>query len=65
MEGSELKVLRKSLGLSLSQAARQVEVSSRTFARWEAGAQTIPAGALKLFKMINADAISSQPQVDR
>ena len=53
MEGSELKALRKSLGLSLSKAARQVEVSARTFARWESGVQRIPEGAIKLFKILN------------
>jgi DNA-binding transcriptional regulator YiaG len=53
MEGSELKALRKSLGLSLAKAARQVEVSPRTFARWESGVQKIPEGAIKLFKILN------------
>lgn len=53
MEGAELKKLRKQLGLSLAQAARQVEVSPRTFARWESGVQKIPAGALKLFFILN------------
>jgi DNA-binding transcriptional regulator YiaG len=53
MTGAELKKLRKELGLSLSKAARQVEVSSRTWARWEAGDQTPPPGAVKLFKLLN------------
>lgn len=53
MTSLELKALRKSLGLSLSQAARQVEVSARTFARWESGVQNIPEGAIKLFKILN------------
>jgi transcriptional regulator with XRE-family HTH domain len=53
MSGAELKSLRKDLGLSLSHAARQVEVSTRTWARWEAGNQDIPAGALKLFRIVN------------
>lgn len=53
MTGAELKKLRKKLGLSLAQASRQVEVSARTWARWEAGGQDIPAGALKLFKIVN------------
>lgn len=52
MTGAELKTLRKSLGLSLAEAARQVEVAPRTWARWESS-HTIPAGALKLFKMVN------------
>lgn len=54
MTGPELKALRKDLGLSLSAAARQCEVTARTWARWEASpTQTIPAGALKLFRIIN------------
>lgn len=53
MDGKELKELRKSLGLSLAQASRQVEVSSRTWCRWEAGDQPIPEGSMKLFRIIN------------
>jgi DNA-binding transcriptional regulator YiaG len=53
MTGTELKTLRRKLGLSLARAARQVEVSARTWARWEAGEQTIPDGAVKLFKIMN------------
>ena len=53
MNGSELKALRKSLGLSLAKAARQVEVSGRTWARWEVGGQRIPDGVVKLFRMVN------------
>lgn len=53
MTGSELKKLRKKLGLSLAQAARQVEVTPRTWARWEAGDQAIPEGAVKLFRILN------------
>ena len=53
MTGAELKKLRKSLGLSLAQAARQVEVSPRSWARWESGQYEIPAGVLKLFKIEN------------
>lgn len=53
MLGRDLKLLRKSLGLSLAKAARQVEVSPRTFARWESGVQNIPEGSVKLFKILN------------
>jgi DNA-binding transcriptional regulator YiaG len=53
LTGAELKALRKKLGLSLAQASRQVEVSARTWARWEAGDQSIPEGALKLFRILN------------
>jgi DNA-binding transcriptional regulator YiaG len=52
MTGSELKGLRKRLGLSLAQAARQVEVSVRTWARWETS-ERVPEGAIKLFKIVN------------
>ena len=52
MTGAELKKLRKSLWLSLSQAARQVEVSDRTWARWEV-ADLPPQGAVKLFEIEN------------
>lgn len=48
-----LKTLRNSLGLSQSKAARQVEVSTRSWARWEAGQKPVPEGAVKLFKLLN------------
>jgi DNA-binding transcriptional regulator YiaG len=53
MNGAELKKLRYKLGLSLSQASRQVEVSVSTWCRWESGKQKIPEGAIKLFKLLN------------
>lgn len=53
MQGEELKKLRNDLGLSLAKAARQVEVTPRTWARWEAGDQRIPDGAVKLFRIVN------------
>lgn len=53
MDGAELKALRKEIGLSLSQASRQVEVSVSTWCRWESGKQKIPEGAIKLFKLLN------------
>ena len=53
MTGTELKAWRNKLGLSLAQAARQVEVTPRTWARWEAGERKIPEGAMKLFKLLN------------
>ena len=53
MTGPEFKALRKKLDLSLSQTARQLEVSSRTIARWESGQMKIPAGAVKLFRLLN------------
>jgi DNA-binding transcriptional regulator YiaG len=51
--GKKLKELRRGFNLSVPQAARQVEVSARTWARWESGKQTIPDGAVKLLKLLN------------
>ena len=53
MTATELKELRNNLGLSIAKAARQVEVSSRTWSRWESGTQTIPEGAIKLLRLLN------------
>lgn len=53
MMQNNLKEMRRSLGLSVARAARQVEVSTRTWARWEAGKQVMPDGALKLFRIVN------------
>lgn len=53
MEYQKLKVLRKKLGLSLSQAAAQVHVTSRTWARYEAGDRSIPEGVIELFCVKN------------
>ena len=53
MTGAELKSLRKKLGLSLAKASQQIEVSARTWCRWESGAQAIPAPALRLFLILN------------
>lgn len=53
MTGPEFKLHRKRLGLSLAVCARQLEVSVSTLCRWESGAQLIPPGALKLFKLLN------------
>lgn len=39
---SEIKAIRKRLGLSQSEAARRVGVSWRTWARWEAGSKIPP-----------------------
>ena len=53
MTGPELKRLRKKLHLSSAKAARQVEVSPRTWTRWEAGDKPIPEGVVKLFRIVN------------
>ena len=61
MTGEELKALRKRLGLSLKTVTRQVEVSNSTWCRWESGKNKIPDGAVKLFLLLNADAIRDNP----
>jgi len=53
MTGAQLKKLRYKLGLSLRQASQQVHVGVSTWCRWESGKQDIPAGALKLFLIVN------------
>ena len=53
MTGQELKALRNKLGLSVTKASRQCEVSARSWQRWESGTQSIPEGAIKLFKLLN------------
>lgn len=49
MDNITLKILRKKLGLSLSQAAARVHVTPRTWARYEAGDRKIPEGVVHLF----------------
>jgi DNA-binding transcriptional regulator YiaG len=53
MKPDELKTLRKNLGLSLSKAAKQVEVSPRTWCYWESGQIRISRPAEKLFRILN------------
>jgi transcriptional regulator with XRE-family HTH domain len=53
MTGEQLKRLRTQLGLSIAASARVVEVTPRTWARWESGERAIPRGAVKLFYMAN------------
>jgi DNA-binding transcriptional regulator YiaG len=53
MTGAELKKLRNRLGLSVTAASRQINVSARSWQRWQSGRQKIPAGALELFCLKN------------
>ena len=53
MTGAELKRLRYKLKLSLAQASAQVEVSPRTWCRWESGETPVPERAVKLFRLMN------------
>jgi transcriptional regulator with XRE-family HTH domain len=49
----ELRRQRKRLGLSLRQAAAQVHVAPRTWARWESGDRHLPETAAHLFCLEN------------
>lgn len=60
MTGKELKKIRKHLNLSLAQASQQVEVSPRTWCRWEAGERRIPEGSIKLFCLLNKITLPAQ-----
>lgn len=51
MNHNELKLLRKERGLSVTQAARLVHVSDRTWQRYESGRQDIPGAIVELFKI--------------
>jgi DNA-binding transcriptional regulator YiaG len=64
MTSEELKKLRHSLNLSVAKCARQVEVASRTWLRWEDGSRRIPDGSIKLFRMLNASAIEKLEMQD-
>lgn len=49
----KLREVRRTLGLSQSQAAAQVFVSARTWCRFESGERGIPKAVLMLFCMAN------------
>ena len=51
--GPQLKALRKRLGLSLAPTAQQLGVSARSICRWESERRATPAGAQKLFQLLN------------
>ena len=51
MNHEDLKALRKQHGLSVTEAARLVHVSDRTWQRYEAGNQDIPGAIVELFKI--------------
>jgi len=53
MNRQELKTTRKRLKLSQAQAAAQVHVSPRTWARWESGERHMPEGVVHLFCVVN------------
>jgi len=51
MTGEQLKAAREKLGLTVTEAAASLAVSSRTWQRWEASAKPIPEAMVKLFKL--------------
>ena len=53
MDRRELKAHRKRLGLSLSEAAAQVHVTARTWARYESGERHVPESIVHLFCLTN------------
>lgn len=55
MTGQELKGLRNVYGLSVAEAARQCEVNSRVWQRWESGERRVPPNIVKLFRLLNGN----------
>lgn len=53
MTNIELKQLRKSLGLSLAESAKQVGVTPSTWCRWESGETPLPYAEIQLYKLVN------------
>ena len=53
MEPHELKQLRNNLELSVADAAGQVHVTPRSWARYENGSRAIPDGVVHLFCIQN------------
>lgn len=60
MTGTQLKALRKRLGLSLAGASRLVSVSPRSWARWGTADSSIPDGALHLFLILTGERTPQQ-----
>jgi len=53
MKPEQLKQLRLSAGLSVSQAAAQVHVTDRSWRRYEKGDRAIPEAIVHLFCVVN------------
>ena len=53
MTPEEVKALRQSAGLSISQAARSVQITDRSWQRYESGERKAPAGLVELFCLKN------------
>ena len=54
MSPEELKKLRNKAGVSVDVAARQVEITTRSWQRYESGERKIPKGVVKLFCLTNS-----------
>lgn len=53
MKTKNLKELRKEIGLSMAEAALQVHVTPRSWARYESGERKAPKGVIELFCIKN------------
>ena len=53
MKPEQLKQLRLSVDLSVTQAANQVHIADRSWRRYESGERPIPDGIVHLFCLIN------------
>jgi transcriptional regulator with XRE-family HTH domain len=62
MDREELRAHRKRLGLSLAQAAAQVHVSPRTWARYESAERHIPEAIVHLFCTLNGIQYRATPK---
>lgn len=51
MQPHEIRKKRNRAGLSVAECARMVQVSDRTWRRWEDGTRTMPPGAIELFQI--------------
>lgn len=60
-----LKAHRKRLGLSLADAAGQVEIATRSWARYESGERRIPPSIVRLFCLINRIPIAAPKRPKR
>jgi len=51
MNPETIRQTREAHGLSVGEAARMVQVTDRTWRRWEDGSRKMPAGAWELFQI--------------
>ena len=51
MNPQTIRKTRQRHGLSVGEAARLVQVTDRTWRRWEDGTRKMPAGAWELFQL--------------